>query len=62
MKITMKESGESPEFGPYRAGEEIDETRASLETLQRLIDRGLAMEVKTQDATKARRHEEKQSP
>jgi hypothetical protein len=46
MKIKMKDSGESPEFGPYQAGEEIDETRASPEKMQTLIDRGLATENK----------------
>lgn len=44
MKIKMKDAGESPEFGPYEAGDEIDETRASAVTLQRLVDRGQAEE------------------
>jgi len=60
MKIQMKDNGDSPEFGPYEAGDEIDETRASPRTMQTLIDRGLGTEVKTASTTKARSHEEKQ--
>jgi hypothetical protein len=45
MKIKMKDAGESPEFGPYEAGAEVDETRASVETLRRLVDRGDATEI-----------------
>jgi len=53
MKIKMKDAGESPEFGPYEAGEEIDETRASPQTMQTLIARGLA----TSKQNTPRRHE-----
>ncbi len=42
MKIKMKDAGESPEFGPYEAGMEFDETRIDAHTMQVLIDRGLA--------------------
>lgn len=42
MKIKMKDAGESPEFGPYLAGEEIDDTRAPAQTLRRLVERGMA--------------------
>jgi hypothetical protein len=53
MKIRMKDAGESPEFGPYQAGDEIGEDRAPRETLQRLIDRGQA----TENPDPPRRHE-----
>jgi hypoxanthine phosphoribosyltransferase len=47
MQIKMKEAGESPEFGPYEIGDEIDETRASLETMKRLVERRMAEEVRS---------------
>ena len=43
MKIKMKDAGESPEFGAFAAGDVLDETRIPPETMQRLIDRGLAI-------------------
>jgi len=61
MKIKMKDAGESPEFGAFAAGDVLDETRIPPETMQRLIDRGLAEEIKTESTSKHKpplRHED----
>jgi len=42
MKIKMKDSGESPEFGPYESGMVFDEARVCPETMQILVTRGIA--------------------
>lgn len=42
MKVKMKSSGESPEFGIYEAGMIIDEARVCRATLEGLVGQGLA--------------------